>query len=228
MQYKRLSALILLLGSLLYSSSWAGTIINGYCSQAGYHCITAQKGQSWRSLFPDETERSIVMRLNRMNTELWAGKKIAVPDNLSQMTLLDASPLPRHMSSINHPTIVVQLSQLAWGAYDDDGNLVRWGPVSGGKGWCPDLHRGCHTATGTFTVYSKQGSGCKSTKFPIPRGGAPMPYCMFFHGGYALHGSPSVPGYNASHGCVRLFTDDARWLNQNFISVGSTRVIIKH
>jgi len=32
---------------------------------------------------------------------------------------------------------------------------------------------------------------------------------MFFHGGFALHGSPSVPGYNASHGCVRLFDDDA-------------------
>lgn len=228
MRLDRLSALILLLGSLLSSHSWAGTIINGYCSEAGYHCITAQKGQSWRSLFPDETERGIVMRLNRMNTELWAGKKIAVPDNLSQMSLLDASPLPLHMSNISRPTIMVQLGQLAWGAYDSDGNLVRWGPVSGGKGWCRDLHRGCHTATGTFTVYSKQGSGCKSTKFPIPRGGAPMPYCMFFHGGYALHGSPSVPGYNASHGCVRMFTDDARWLNQNFISVGSTRVIIRH
>lgn len=26
----------------------------------------------------------------------------------------------------------------------------------------------------------------------------------YFTGGYALHGSPSVPGYPASHGCVRL------------------------
>ncbi|MGL5857816.1 MAG: peptidoglycan-binding protein, partial [Angustibacter sp.] len=28
----------------------------------------------------------------------------------------------------------------------------------------------------------------------------------YFTGGYALHGSPSVPGYPASHGCVRLST----------------------
>jgi peptidoglycan hydrolase-like protein with peptidoglycan-binding domain len=26
----------------------------------------------------------------------------------------------------------------------------------------------------------------------------------YFYGGYALHGSPSVPAYPASHGCVRL------------------------
>ena len=26
----------------------------------------------------------------------------------------------------------------------------------------------------------------------------------YFHGGYALHGSTSVPTYAASHGCVRL------------------------
>jgi lipoprotein-anchoring transpeptidase ErfK/SrfK len=49
---------------------------------------------------------------------------------------------------------------------------------------------------------------------------------MFFHGGYALHGSNDVPGYNASHGCVRLVTEDAKWLNTQFVNVG-TRVIIK-
>jgi lipoprotein-anchoring transpeptidase ErfK/SrfK len=39
---------------------------------------------------------------------------------------------------------------------------------------------------------------------------------MFFHRGYALHGSYDVPGYNASHGCVRMFVKDAKWLNQEF------------
>ena len=57
-----------------------------------------------------------------------------------------------------------------------------------------------------------------------------MPFCMYFHGGYALHGSSEVPGYNASHGCVRMFTQDAEWLNKKFISIGgnkSTEVIIQ-
>ena len=46
-----------------------------------------------------------------------------------------------------------------------------------------------------------------------------MPYCMFFHTGFALHGSYEVPGYNASHGCVRLYKEDAKWLNEEFVEL---------
>ncbi len=58
-----------------------------------------------------------------------------------------------------------------------------------------------------------------------------MPYCMHFFMGYALHGSDQVPGYAASHGCVRMFIEDARWLNEEFIDVAGpqqlgTRIII--
>jgi hypothetical protein len=35
---------------------------------------------------------------------------------------------------------------------------------------------------------------------------------LYFVGGWAVHGSPSVPEYPASHGCVRLSNDDADWL----------------
>jgi L,D-transpeptidase catalytic domain len=34
-------------------------------------------------------------------------------------------------------------------------------------------------------------------------GGAGMPYCMHFNGGYAMH-EGYVPRYAASHGCIRL------------------------
>ena len=33
----------------------------------------------------------------------------------------------------------------------------------------------------------------------------------YFYGGYAIHGSPSVPSYPASHGCVRLTNDVTDW-----------------
>jgi uncharacterized protein YcbK (DUF882 family) len=46
---------------------------------------------------------------------------------------------------------------------------------------------------------------------------------MFFAPYYALHGSPQVPGFNASHGCVRLFSEDARWLNENFAQAPDSR-----
>jgi hypothetical protein len=40
---------------------------------------------------------------------------------------------------------------------------------------------------------------------------APMPYAVFFNGGYAVHGTFEVKhlGRPASHGCVRLLTENA-------------------
>lgn len=133
-----------------------------------------------------------------------------------------------HIDAPGIKTVKVNLSTHTWAAYNPNGDLVKWGRVSGGKNYCPDLHRGCRTPTGSYTVYSKQGPGCVSTKFPVGKGGAKMPYCMFFKGGYAMHGSNAVPNYNASHGCVRMPVDDARWLNQEFVSVGNTRVRISN
>ncbi len=206
----------------------AKALATGYgqtlCKSEQYNCVKVQGGQSWASLFPDPSQRMMVKKVNRMNTPLHAGMTIAVPKNLQSVTLMDLAPLPRQ-SEAN--SIQVNLNQLAWGAYDDNGKLVNWGPVSGGKSFCPDIHRGCRTPTGTYTVLDRQGPGCISHVFPIAtHGGAPMPYCMHFHGGYALHGSPTVPGFNASHGCIRLFTEDAKWLNHEFVNVGSTRVKI--
>ena len=44
---------------------------------------------------------------------------------------------------------------------------------------------------------------------------------------YAIHGSYEVvPGKNVSHGCIRIYPEAARWLNHNFIDVG-TKVIVK-
>ncbi len=134
--------------------------------------------------------------------------------------------IPNKISTGN--MIKVDLGRLTWAAYDYGGNLVNSGRVSGGKAYCPDIGRRCRTVTGTFTIYSKKGAGCKSSRFPVGKGGAPMPYCMFFHGGYALHGSNAVPAHNASHGCVRMPPQEAQWLNQDFVQVGRTRVNIHY
>ena len=37
---------------------------------------------------------------------------------------------------------------------------------------------------------------------------------LYFHRGFAVHGSPSVPAHPASHGCVRISMADAAWLIQ--------------
>lgn len=203
-----------------------GRYVERLCNEPHFHCIEAQKGQKWKELWPDDTQRHLIMRLNRMNTGLIPKMKIVVPDDLEHTTLLDIAPFPPKIDADGEKQIQVDLSILAWGAYDADGKLVRWGPASGGKGFCPDIQAKCKTVTGTFKIQRKGDAKCKSNTFPVPDGGAPMPYCMFFHGGYAMHGSGEVPGYNASHGCVRVWVDDAKWLNQEFVEIG-TPVIVK-
>lgn len=132
---------------------------------------------------------------------------------------------PTLRSATGNRVFIYDPRQLSWAAYDADGSLVRTGPGSAGSGYCSDLGRACRTPTGSFHVYSKQGPDYKSKIFPIPRGGAPMPYAMFFNGGAAIHGSVEVMEHNASHGCVRILTEDAEWLNHSFLSYGSTVII---
>lgn len=114
---------------------------------------------------------------------------------------------------------------LSWKAVNENGKIIRTGRGSAGRSYCPDIHRGCKTPSGVYRVYSKGGAKCHSSRYPVGRGGAPMPYCMFFNKNYALHGSYEVPNYNASHGCVRLMPSDAAWLSNNFVRIGTTVVI---
>jgi len=137
------------------------------------------------------------------------------------------SRMPSHIST-SEKTVVVDPRVHSWGAYDSSGNLVKGGMASAGSNWCPDLHRACHTATGSFRVNSLGSPQCKSSLFPMPRGGAPMPHCMFFHKNQAIHGShdAEVVDGNVSHGCVRLHVGEAEWLRYDFVNVG-TKVIVR-
>jgi lipoprotein-anchoring transpeptidase ErfK/SrfK len=74
----------------------------------------------------------------------------------------------------------------------DDGELLWTSPVSTGK-------RGYETPTGSFTILQKKVHH-RSTTYDD----APMPYMQrLTWQGVALHAG-RVPGYPASHGCIRL------------------------
>lgn len=221
-----------LLFPLSYADKPYGSLI---CKSEGFHCVRVRNGQSWRSLFPEAHDRDIVKRVNRLNTDLWAGMVIAVPDNLKEANILDFAPFPHQINSIDEKLVVFDPAQLAWGAYNDKGMLIKWGPASGGSDWCKDIEDECRTHNGDFRIFSFGSSDCISHKFPLPKGGAPMPYCMYFNNGQALHGEPNgLPGYNASHGCVRLYVNDAEWLRYDFVEgpnanndYRGTRVVVK-
>lgn len=195
----------------------------GLCASSEYQCVKVDKSQSWEHLFPDEAQRDLVQRINRNYNYLWQGKVIAVPRDLAHVTLLDLAPFPHHIDGDNEKEVIVDQDKLAWGAYDEKGDLVKWGPIASGRDKCPDSNNSCRTLTGIYRVFSKEDSHCKSDIFPIGKGGAKMPYCMFFHKGFALHGSDDMPGFRASHGCVRMFTRDAQWLNQEFVEASNDR-----
>ena len=137
-----------------------------------------------------------------------------------------ASRIPNQITSPGEKVVIVNPNVHVWGAYSADGKLVRAGLASAGSSWCPDLGHPCHTKMGTFRVQSLGSSRCVSKKFPLGRGGAPMPYCMYFNNSQALHGSYELAEANISHGCVRMSVEDARWLRFNFVGIG-TKVIIK-
>ncbi|MGL5850765.1 MAG: L,D-transpeptidase, partial [Phycicoccus sp.] len=81
------------------------------------------------------------------------------------------------------------------------------------------------TATGTFEVYHKRslmtmrGNNADGTRYETPN----VPWSSFFHRGFALHGAPwrTSFGYSASHGCINLPVDVAKWV-YDFASIGTT------
>lgn len=208
---------------LVVAGANAGFFGTGLCGYPQYDCIKVAPGQSWENMFPNEEKRDIVQRINRTYNPLWAGKVIAVPKNLAYVNQFDVAPFPIKIAGEDQKQVIIDQDKLAWGAYDAQGNLVKWGPISSGRDRCTDANRSCRTLTGIFRVFSKENEKCSSNVFPIGKGGAKMPYCMYFHKGFALHGSTDIPGVRASHGCVRMFIEDAKWLNHEFVELSSER-----
>lgn len=136
--------------------------------------------------------------------------------------------LPKQIAPKGHNVFVFSPRYKRWAAYDNNGQRVARGRANGGSHFCDDLGRACQTPVGTFSVHTKGSPDCKSRKFPVGIGGAPMPYCMYFQGGNAIHGSPWVSENNSSHGCIRVSTPAARWLHQNFMRVGTKVMVLPY
>jgi lipoprotein-anchoring transpeptidase ErfK/SrfK len=84
---------------------------------------------------------------------------------------------------------------------EDGAYLYSW-RVSTGK-------RGYGTPAGTFHPQRMAARWFSTVYY-----NAPMPHAIFFHGGFAIHGSYDIArlGGPASHGCIRLHPSDAATL----------------
>ena len=98
----------------------------------------------------------------------------------------------------------------------EGGNLAAIFPISGGNGalfpgFTGKLIR-ANTPTGDFRI-QRHIRGMRISYL----GSLWNPW--YFTGGYAFHGSSSVPAYPASHGCIRLPMWDSDWLESR-LSIG--------
>lgn len=161
-------------------------------------------------------------------------------DSTQEAPALEQTPTsitkkPKHGRIYNFPylitatgkrTFIFNPNTYSWAAYDEKGQLVKQGPASGGAKFCKDINENCQTPDGAFNVIRKYGPKYKSSIFPVEtKGGAPMPYAMFFYRGDAIHGSNYVPAANVSHGCIRILPADAEWLNKDFLDIGSMVIV---
>lgn len=200
---------------------------NILCHTAGYQCLGLRKHAHWYKLFPNYQLRQEMMRLNRTNVSLMYRDWIVVPKNLSKVNYMDLSPLPQTMDTHGKKLLFVNLGLFAFGAYDEHGHLIYWGPASGGAEKCAATDKNCSTVTGHFRIFRTGDENCTSNEYPLEtHGGAPMPYCMFFHRGTAIHASTLSGFINRSSGCIRLFYADAQWLYEQFVKVG-TRIVVE-
>lgn len=135
------------------------------------------------------------------------------------------SNMPATISPLGEKAIIVNPKKHTWGAYTANGKLIRSGTATSGAKRCPEDDSSCRTAVGRFRIFRMGDSDCYSKQYPIPNGGAPMPYCMFFNGGQAIHGSNAVYRQNASHGCVRVEPWEAEWIRYEFAQQGTLVII---
>jgi N-acetylmuramoyl-L-alanine amidase len=101
------------------------------------------------------------------------------------------------------------------------GRVTRMLPVSTGGGYAyTGLDGQRHiavTPTGTYRVFRKVAGKDRSYL-------GTLHYPSYFSGGYAIHGSQSVPTEPVSHGCVRI----PLWISQEFfrrIEIGTTVIL---
>src|SRR5215203_394247 len=116
-------------------------------------------------------------------------------------------------------SVTVQISNSAqrMRVYVDGGLTYAW-PVSTAR-------RGYRTPPGSYRVQRMERMWY-SRKYHM----SPMPYSLFFRGGYAIHGTNSIRqlGRPASHGCVRLHPGNAAALYRLVQSRGGARIVVTH
>ena len=150
----------------------------------------------------NERERYAILALNRLDSKnKWNSDTLVVPTKIDT-TLMSYSPFPMQLDVLSDVKKFVAFSYeiQAYGVYSN-GVLVKWGPTSMGK-------KSSQTTRGLTFVNWKKKLAISTVKSEWK-----LPYNVNIHniGGIGWH-QYDLPGYPASHSCLRLLMNDAKWL----------------
>lgn len=145
---------------------------------------------------------TILLHLNRIDKKYLRGMDTLVVPTIFTGNLLDYAPFPKHLAILDSvkKMFIFSYSIQAFAVYEN-GKLIKWGATSMGK-------KSTQTPTGLhFTNWrgrkihsSVNSSWVLEYNFNIMNS-----YGVGWH-------QYELPGYPASHACLRLFMDDAKWL----------------
>jgi hypothetical protein len=169
--------------------------------------VNRKEVDSFKNRYSD-AEEELIYALNRKDARrLRVGDELVIPDTLT-MDLNDYSPFPEQLEIIKGIPKAVLISRRiqAVGLYEN-GKLKTWGPASTGKQSTP-------TPTGLY-----YGNYRSRKKISTIDKSWVMPFYFNYmnYEGIGTH-EYTLPGYPASHGCVRLRKEEAvtiyEWADQ--------------
>lgn len=150
----------------------------------------------------NEQERYAIYALNRLDVKNRLKADTLVVPKVIDTSLMDYSPFPKQLDILSpvNKFVVFSYPIQAYGVYNN-GTLVKWGPTSMGK-------KTSKTKTGlTFANWKKElAISTVKSEWKLPYN-----FNIFNMDGIGWH-EYELPGYPASHSCLRLLKNDAIWL----------------
>ncbi|TXF74988.1 L,D-transpeptidase [Chryseobacterium sp.] len=149
-----------------------------------------------------EEEQYIILALNRLDQKnRWRADTLVIPDKFDP-TLMLYSPFPRKMEMLDkvNKFVIFSYPIQAYAVYQN-GELLKWGPTSMGK-------KAAQTKRGLMFVNWKKELAISTVDSEWK-----LPYNVNIHNtlGIGWH-QYDLPGFPASHSCLRLLMNDAKWM----------------
>jgi len=147
-------------------------------------------------------EQYTILALNRLDEKnAWRADTLMIPSKIEKDFLI-YSPFPKHLDELKeiHKIVFFSYPIQAYAAYEN-GTLLKWGPTSMGK-------KSAQTEKGLMFANWKKELATSTVNSSWK-----LPYNFNIHNqlGIGWH-QYDLPAYPASHSCLRLLMDDAKWM----------------